>query len=336
MKVYSKLVVLSSGVVFVSLTFLAVLFGGSAIAASRADSSNRVVIMIDGSGSYKSRQGDAVTRSIKLLDAMAQAKLHRWEPVSDQITIISLDAVPEVLWRGTLKELKTLDRTAWTARFQARRDYASCTDVGTAFKLATQHLKGDSRSVAKYLFAFTDLINEPPTTSIRSCRKPLSPSIPPGDFPWNDLTDVSVSVFWVPAEQKLAWSRLVEEHGLGTTFALYSLSESSEVNVAAPARAKVELTDAERKAEKERYIGFGSSLLTVMGSILLLVLLLPVIAVVTSRFRRSRSVTVPSQFRSTVPPLNLNRNGGRTPSSPDGPQLNRPRLPLPPRSQRQQ
>ena len=183
MKVYRKLIALGyASLVFVPVVLLIVLLGGSAIAASRIDSSNRVVIMIDGSGSYKSRQGEALTRSIKLLDAMAQAKLHRWEPVSDQIIIISLDAVPEVLWRGTLRELKTLDRTAWTARFQARRDYASCTDVGTAFKLATQHLKGDSRSVAKYLFAFTDLIHEPPTTSIRLCRKPLSPSIPPRRF----------------------------------------------------------------------------------------------------------------------------------------------------------
>src|SRR5271157_4434272 len=116
---------------------------------------NKVVVMIDGSGSYKSRQEEAVQKAVSLLDSIAATKLHRWESATDRITLISLDAMPEVLWEGTLKDLKGVDRTVWKSRFLSRSDYENCTDVVAAFQLAAKKLEGDSRYVSKYLLAFT-------------------------------------------------------------------------------------------------------------------------------------------------------------------------------------
>jgi len=213
--------------------------------------SNRIVVIIDGSGSYKKRIAEAVERVAKLLETMAQTKVHRWETSADRVVLISLDAMPTVLWQGTFAELKSLDRSAWTKRFQARTDYASCTDVGEAVQLAVKSLDGDSRYVGKYLWIFSDLIDEPPTTSVSKCRPPRLPSLPAEGFPWESLIDVSVSVFWVPANQALAWKRLVGEHGLEDSFRLYTDSESAAAEIAPPPRRTITMTEAEAATARQ-------------------------------------------------------------------------------------
>ena len=50
---------------------------------------NKVVIMIDGSDSYKARQLEAMERTMSLLDAMTSKKLRRWESDVDQITVVT-------------------------------------------------------------------------------------------------------------------------------------------------------------------------------------------------------------------------------------------------------
>lgn len=217
----------------------------------RPEPMNRVVVLLDASGSYRARQAEAAERTALLLDAMAQRTAHRWEKESDRIVLISLDAMPEVIWEGTLHELKSMDRTAWDTRFRARTDYARCTDVDAAFRLAAQHLEGDSRSVHKYLVAFTDLIHEPPTDSLALCHKPAKPSAPSEDFPWEAFREVAVSVLWVPPDQKLVWRRAVEAQGL-TTFALYTTAESKAVTLAPPPAPKLTVTEADRKRDQAR------------------------------------------------------------------------------------
>jgi hypothetical protein len=212
---------------------------------------NKVVIIIDASISYRKRQAEAVARVEKLLEEVSHVKLKRWEKSLDEISIISLDAMPEVIWRGTLKELKESDPSAWAARFQARSDYANCTSVGEAFRLAARTLDGDSRYVQKYLLAFTDLVDEPPTKSIRSCAPPSRPSGPPAEMPWESLRDISVSVFWVPAEQKLAWQKAVADQGLVSSFNLYTNSESGQVKISPPPRAQVKMSEGEREQARE-------------------------------------------------------------------------------------
>lgn len=215
---------------------------------------NKVVVILDRSGTYQKRLGAAISRVMTLLDALAQTKLRRWDRASDTIVVISLDAMPEVIWRGSLQELKALDRGAWTSRLQGRSDYAQCTDVEAAFRLAAQHLEGDSRVVHKYLFAFSDLIHEPPTASLGICQAPTSPSVPSETFPWDALRDVQTKIFWVPPDQKLAWSRAVAEQGL-EKFALYTTSEAATVTLVPPSRPKVIRTDADQQASREHIAG---------------------------------------------------------------------------------
>jgi hypothetical protein len=294
---------------------------GTVSAQVEAEPHNRVVIVIDGSGSYKARQTEAVERAVTLLDGMAQTKLHRWEPATDHVSLISLDAIPEVLWQGTLQDLKKLDRAAWIGRFRARTDYAHCTDVSAAFRLAAQSLEGDFRSVSKYLFVFSDLIHEPPTTSIAACQRPKRPSLPPEEFPWGALQDVSVAVFWVPPDQKLAWRRVVEEQGLTSSFALHSASESTAVTIAPPPRPTLAVTEADREAERGRYLGYFTTLIVIGGGFLALLVLVPLGILLVGRLWPRRSQPVRPLTPGRRPPLLV---GPRRPEAPVPPSSPRP------------
>src|ERR1044071_753072 len=117
--------------------------------------------MLDGSSSYKARRVEAINRALTLLDSIAQTKVHRWEQSTDKIAIITIDAVPEVIWQGSIRDLKALKQSDWTERFKARTDYENCTDVEAVFQLAAKNLRGDPKYVSKYLLPYTALIHEP-------------------------------------------------------------------------------------------------------------------------------------------------------------------------------
>lgn len=235
--------------------FGASIFGGCAINERRPEPSNKVAIILDGSITFKARRADAIARASSLLDSISQTKSRRWEKGLFDITIISLDAMPEVIWTGSLQDLKAIKQSDWAERFKARKDYEQCTDVDAAFQLAINHLEGDSQYVSKYIFAFTDLIHEPPAGSIRSCRATARPSLPSDAFPWANLREVSVSVFWVPPDQKLAWQRVATENGLTSNFALYTSSESGQIKLNPPPKPALKITEADRAADRERYTG---------------------------------------------------------------------------------
>lgn len=294
-------------------------FAGCSSGEKRPDPINEVVIILDGSVTYKTRRTEAIAKISALLDSLAQAKVSRWEPSKDQIKIITVDAVPEVIWQGSIRDLKAMKQSEWAERFKARTDYEQCTDVEAAFKLAASNLQGDPQYVNKYLFAFTDLIHEPPTTSIRACRLPTKPSLPAEDFPWGELQDVSVSIFWVPPDQKLAWQRAVAEHRLGSSFALYTTSESSQVKITPPPKPTRKVTDeeraAERAADREGYTQGIYSFLKWAGIILGLIVALVVGFIVVGRSlgrRRSQAARAPINPRAVrpLPPSRLRRPRG--------------------------
>jgi hypothetical protein len=287
-------------------TAILTISGSPLEAADDSELSNKVVVIVDGSGSYSGRQSEALERAGKLLDEIAAQRLKRWDRETDQIAIISLDAMPNVLWEGSARDLKAMDRRAWTARFAKRSDFASCTDVTAAFRLAVRHLAGDSRYFSKYLFVFSDLVDEPPTTSLRSCRRPGNPSLPGKDFPWEELKGVSVTALWVPAEQTLAWRRAVAAQGLENTFAIHTDSESAEVKIAPPPRPVHVVSDAERAVSRqrvaERIRGAGRWLGVILAALAGFVILVGVTAAVFRHLRRSaRPVTV-SQVPSSARP----------------------------------
>lgn len=270
----------------------------------RPEPSNRLVAIVDGSGSYKRRIGEAIDRIVALLNGMAETKVHRWEANLDRVTLISLDAMPTVLWEGTIPQLKTLDHTAWAKRFQARTDYAGCTDVGEAFRLAGRALEGDGRYVGKYLWVFSDLIDEPPTTSVQKCVPPKLPSLPPANFPWDSLADVSVAVFWLPPNQALAWKRAVTEHGLETSFRLHTDSESGAVEIAPPPRPTVVLTESEQaqaRQEVKDAVAYGLTWILKAGAFVAGVPVAVILLIVLVARRRAR-VRLAQRGQSSVSP----------------------------------
>ena len=175
---------------------------------------------------------------------------------------------------------------AWTERFQSRTDYSACTDVPAAFRLAARHLEGDPGHVGKHLFVFSDLIDQPPTDSVLKPGK-ISKE-PAGDFPWEKLKDVSVSVFWVPPDQKLAWLRAVRQHQLAESFALYTTSESSLVEIAPPERPVTQLTAIQRKAEQQRYLCLAKKIGMGTGICILALCIIVTMAAICLSFARRR------------------------------------------------
>ncbi len=246
---------------------------------------NRIVVLIDGSGSYAERQMDAIQKTQRLLGSIASTELRRWE-AGDEVVIIALDAIPEVIWRGHTRQLADADLAQWETRFRARRDYSACTDVTTAFRLAAQELERAPEPTARYLAAFTDLLHEPPTSSSRTCR-PVTRVGPPADFPWDALLNTSVSVFWVPIDQKLAWQRAVADRGTELQIKIYSDSESASVEALAPAKARRVITERDRAKGRGRLRGLvgtmGTWLMWSLGAACLLGALLGVTAHVVRR-----------------------------------------------------
>lgn len=210
---------------------------------------NRIVVLVDASESFKQRRLEAVERTQQLVQQLTARKAKRWEAV-DQVVIISLDAIPEILWEGDVRALAQVKRGDWALRFKARSDYARCTDVDAALNLALTALERAPQPAGKYLIGFSDLIHEPPLQSPSKCKPPKLPSVPGKDFAWDRLADVSVAMFWLPPSQKLAWDRSMKENGL-TTFKLYTSSESSAVEIDVPKPPVRELSEK----EQERVLG---------------------------------------------------------------------------------
>jgi hypothetical protein len=292
-----------------------VAFGLSVIADGVAQEAqkpaNVVIVAIDRSMSFQARQQNAIDSTLKFLDQIASRKLGRWEGKNDKIVIVSLDAMPAVLWRGNLQELKALSSADWSKQFAARSDYQRCTDVTGAFSLAGEEFaNSDSGPTYKYLLVFSDLIHEPPTTSASNCAKP--DYAPTADFPWATLQDVSVSVLWLPVNQKLLWQRAVREHGLAAQVALYSDSESSAVQIPPPPPAKMKITQSERIAEASRFKSLFAKGIWAIGVLGGAVVFSLIVAIVSAR-RRGRAPQVYSRPQLLTPAQLRARNAG-TPS----------------------
>lgn len=280
---------------------------------AKPDIANHLVVMVDASGSYKARQAEAMERAVTLLDGMAKTKLKRWESQSDKIFIISLDASPDTIWQGTLKELKAKSPSFWKERFISRTDYAACTDVSSAFRLAARHLEGDSRYVSKYLFVFSDLLHEPPTSNMRACQSPVKVS--PEDFPWANLGDVSVSVFWIPPDQKLLWRKAVQERGLEANFALFTTSESATVTIPPPSRPQEKITEADRKAQRGQIAGGAKSAFTWVFIVIATIILVIIAGFLYQRYRSRQNTQT---ARVPVRPMPISSRPGSRPIPPAG------------------
>lgn len=202
------------------LAVLAVTIAAPSAEAAEPVPKNQIVVMVDGSGSFGSRRMKALEQTRRLLEKLKEHRRDDWQEPREYIAVISIDALPEVLWAGTPKQLQNVEPGQWKTRFEARSDYAGCTDVQRAFEEAVKHLDGESSTTSKYLFVFSDLVHEPPADRMNRCEDADFPSTPAEAFPYDALNGVSVSMFWLPRDQKLVWSRAFDEHRVGDRTAL--------------------------------------------------------------------------------------------------------------------
>jgi hypothetical protein len=224
---------------------------------------NKVVIILDASASYKNRQADALQHVMtRLEEKLGKTRMGRYDHNLDQIAIISLDAMPEILWQGDLKQLKNRDPRHWPEHFKARVDYASCTDVGAAFRVAARFLAGDPAQFPKTLIAYSDLVDEKPTNALNKCQKPQPVA---EDFPWEALKDTQINVLWLPANQKLAWRHALDAHGLSNAL-LYTESESAVAQIALPepAERSAEQVDAQHAESRQAVAELGGLVTSVV------------------------------------------------------------------------
>lgn len=276
-------------------------------AGKRTQPFNRVVVLLDASGSYQRRQNDAIMKTERLLDGMSGHRAKRWEQ-ADEIKIISLDAIPEVIWEGTPEELSKIDKGDWAKRFKARQDYASCTDVIAGLELAATLLEASNKAggtpTEKYLFAFSDFIHEPPTESPTKCQAPKQPSVPGKDFAWDRFADVKLAVFWMPPAQKMAWDRVMKAQGL-TGYRLFTTAESAVAKLDIPDTAKRKVTAAERQEGRQTLSNVFSAMFGIAGAGLVLIALSGVgVALVMMMRRRRQSVGAPALVgRATAGPI---------------------------------
>lgn len=279
--------------------FLVLLLVAGCVAQEPPKPANVVIVMIDRSLSFQARQQNAIDSTLKYLDQIANRKLERWEGKNDRIEIISMDAMPTVIWKGRLQELKSLSRAEWSKQFAARSDYQRCTDITGAFSLAGEEFAAtETGPTYKYLLVFSDLVHEPPTNTATTCAK--AQHAPTEDFPWAGLQDVSVSIFWLPVNQKLIWQRALREQGLAGQVALYSDSESGAVRVAPPPPAKLKVTASERAAEAGWFKSLFAKGLWVIGALAGAIVFSMLVALSALR-RRGSSPGVQASARILTP-----------------------------------
>lgn len=222
---------------------------------------NRVGVVIDSSGTFKGYQFDAIEKVKRLLTKMAEQTEKRYQ-APDEVYLISLDALPAVIWFGKRPQLEELTPERLSELFARRRAYSHCTDVAKAFNLVANKLNREPMPAAKYLFVFSDLIDEPPASSTK-CEPPSKPSLPPVDINWDSLTDASISVFWAPDDQIQAWEGALSDQGINIKF--YNEAEARNIELPPPPKARFKMTEEERKEKVERLSnglwGFGKWLL---------------------------------------------------------------------------
>lgn len=277
---------------FIGIALIAVSLTTQAF-AEKQKPFNRVVVIIDSSGTFANHQFKAIQKVNKLLAQMASKKEKRYE-AQDQVYIISLDAKPQIIWAGIRDQLLQLTQNELSELFKERRKYSYCTDIATAFNLAAYKLNRDPIPAAKWLFVFSDLIDEPAISGTK-CKKPEYPSPPSEKIRWDRLIDTSIVVFWAQDGQIIEWEEALLDKKLSITF--FDEAESLNTKILPPPKARKKMTDEERKEAKKRLIERGLFLLKwgkflAVGSISLIIFTVFVVLVIRFASRRRHRTPV--------------------------------------------
>jgi len=232
-------------------------------------------MVIDSSGSFKGHQYEAIKKVGGLLKKIGEKKERRYEAI-DEIYIVSLDARSEVIWAGNRQQLDQLTEKLIAELFGKREGCLYATDIAGAFNLAAHKLDREPMPTDKWLFVFSDLIDEPPLPGNKS-QPPENPSPPSSQIRWDRLADTSISIFWTPDQQIMVWEDTLTGKGLSLKF--YDEAEALNIELAPPPKARKEMTKEERIVAKER-IRDGIDIAKAMGIKMLCGLAIFIIAVI--------------------------------------------------------
>lgn len=259
--------------------------------ASRPKPFNRVAIIVDASGTFKDHQFAAIKKARILLEEIADKKEKRFEE-PDEVYLISLDAKPEVIWYGKRQQLAQLTEEKISYIFRERRVFGNCTDIAKAFNLASHKLNRDPEATSKYLFVFSDLIDEPQTSGTK-CKSPGRPSLPPENMDWDALTGTAIGVFWTPDDQIQAWEKALADKGVSIRF--YNAAEAENAELPAPRKAHKKMTEDERDEKLAAIKGKGAWAAGVVMGVLkygvIAILILAALAYYRNRNERKAVVT---------------------------------------------
>lgn len=281
---------------------------GTVPALAQEMAPRRIAIAIDRTISFAGDGGaqvtqaeEQVTRFIRGLGADGRS-LRRWEEDSDRVSLVAIDAAPEILLTTGLRSLQQA-AGSWRQRFASREAYARCTDVVGAVQQALRAFEGATPTTRRYLYLYSDLVNEPARgSSLRRCQHPVQG--PPEGFPWEALQGVEVSAFGVPPAAKRRWIAAAEAHGLRDSFHVYDPSEWTAFELHVPRRAAAPIDPEAQRQRREEVLGKGRSALLVGDVVAVLgIFALTAIAVMARLLRgRPRAARRPHTQRTAPRP----------------------------------
>lgn len=261
---------------------------GSTSSASEGSPFSRVVIILDASGTFRGRISEALLKVQELVAALESQRTTRRD-TPDEIYILRLDGAPKVIWAGNRLQLDQLTPEMLQAAF-GPATIPDCTDVGAAFNLAQFKLDAAPAPMGKYIFAFSDLLDEPVSSGGRKCVPLARPSLPPRSVDWKRLSDVSILGLWVDDREIRAWS---ETLGIPKNIKLLDEAQSRNSTVAAIPKATRKLTESDLAIAKQ---SVASTLWNAGVVILALGATVIVVGMLGTRAARARKRRQPAQI----------------------------------------
>ena len=105
--------------------------------------------------------------------------------------------------------------------FADRKPLASCSDVESAFKVAVDAVGPPDICSSRMIVVTSDLKSELPSPTRQKPTACKPPSFaPPAGIPWDKLQGITVKTFFTPRDAIVAWTPLVQQHGLD--FVMYT------------------------------------------------------------------------------------------------------------------
>lgn len=238
------------------------MFVASALAAQPF---NRIVIILDASGTFRPMVHRVLPRVQQLVQAV-HSQHTRWQ-ADDQIYIIALTGTPFVAWYGTQRQLNQLSPEALKKAF-GMVSFPDCTDVAAAFNLAAEKFGRTPKAADEYLFSFSDLIDEPVRGN--GCAPARRPSPPPAGIRWGGLSDASIVAYDVDDREIQAWKdKLANRH---LSLEMYDPAESQNTKIPKISPAMGRLSAEEMQQGRQRLWKVAHTLGKFLGLTLLCVL----------------------------------------------------------------